>query len=103
MMRDAEATTMREDMVEAAMALKWQSLDQPPMVRHAPRHKRMLERIAPSMEDCTIRISPRVRATVLTIISTALPNVAFSSAGGLWVNIFAMKGKEMMSRGSQNL
>jgi len=44
------------------------------------RTRRILERIAPSILDCTILISPRVRATVLTIISTAFPKVAFRRA-----------------------
>ena len=38
MMSEEEATTIREAMVAAAVALKVQSWDQPPMKRQVPRH-----------------------------------------------------------------
>lgn len=37
-MSEVDATTMRDAMVEAAVALNWQSWPHPPMKRHAPRH-----------------------------------------------------------------
>jgi hypothetical protein len=60
MIRDAEATAMREDMVEATVALKSCSilpavpvrvLYIPPQTKQVPRTKRMLDRILPSMLD----------------------------------------------------
>lgn len=37
-MSEADATTINEAMVEAAVALKWQSWPHPPIKRQAPRH-----------------------------------------------------------------
>jgi len=65
--RDADATAMSEDMVEATVELKvcsWRLL--PPAMKQQPRTRRMFDRILPSILDCTIRISPCRRATMET-------------------------------------
>lgn len=78
MMSDADATAMSEDMVDATVSLKLRSCSRiPPARKQQPRTSRMLERMLPSMLACTMRISPCLSATILTISSTALPKVAF--------------------------
>ena len=66
MMSDADATAMREDMVEAIVELQvcwWNLL---PAMKQHPRTRRMFERMLPSMLACTIRISLFLRAIMLT-------------------------------------
>jgi hypothetical protein len=74
-MRAAEATTMREDMVEATVELNSCSIPltvpvrvfvMPPAMKHIPRTSRMFDKTLPSMLDCTILIFPSLRATILT-------------------------------------
>jgi hypothetical protein len=43
------------------------------------RTSRIFDKILPSILDCTMRIWPCVKATTLTINSTAFPNVAFNN------------------------
>jgi hypothetical protein len=67
MINEAEATAIREDMVEATVELKVCSwCFQPPQRKQQPRTRRMLERILPSMLAWTMRISPFWRATIET-------------------------------------
>lgn len=106
MIRDAEATAIREDIVDATVELKFCSIPDtmpvrvfrmPPAIKQHPSTRRIFDRILPSMLDWTILISPFLRATILTyeikvslsvaifklkpltISSTALPNVALSN------------------------
>lgn len=74
-MRDAQATAIREDMVEAAVKLKFCSMPlavpvrelwMPPVTKQHPGTRRMLERMLPSMLDWTMRTSPLRRATMHT-------------------------------------
>ena len=52
MISDAVETAMRDDMVEAIVALNsWCSYRNPPAKKQHPRTKRMLDRIEPSMLD----------------------------------------------------
>jgi len=74
-MREAEATAMSEDMVEATVELNSCSIPSavpvrvlwiPPATKQHPRTSRMLDKILPSILDCTILISPCFRATIDT-------------------------------------
>jgi hypothetical protein len=111
MIRDAEATAIKEDIVDATVSLKRCSIPDtmpvrvlwiPPAIKQHPNTKRIFDRMLPSMLDCTILISPFFNATiltfksklvrqlvvfmlqVLTISSTAFPKVAFSSPPKVW-------------------
>ena len=77
MIRAADATAIREDMVEATVELKFCSIPPlssagvlvfltPPAMKQQPNTKSMFDKILPSMEDWTILISPFRRATMLT-------------------------------------
>ena len=67
MMREVAATAMRDDMVEATVALKeLSSRLMPEEMKQHPRTRRMLERIEPSMLAWTMRISPCASATIET-------------------------------------
>lgn len=50
-MRDVDATTIKLAIVDAAVALNWQSCSHPPINRQAPRHNKIFERTAPSILD----------------------------------------------------
>lgn len=66
-MRDALATVMSEDIVEATVELKLCSLYlMPPAMKQQPRTRRMFERMLPSMLAWTIRISLLRKAMMLT-------------------------------------
>jgi hypothetical protein len=54
-------------------------LTRPPSRKLLPMTRRRLDRMEPSIDDCTTSISFFFRATILTMSSTALPKVAFSS------------------------
>lgn len=73
-MRDAEATAMSDDIVEATVELKACSIPSavpvlvlwmPPAIKQHPRTSRMLDKILPSIPDWTILISPFFRATIV--------------------------------------
>lgn len=75
MISAAEATAIRDDIVEATVELNSCSIPaavpvrvllMPPARKQHPRTKRMLDKMLPSMLDCTILISPFLRATMLT-------------------------------------
>ena len=75
MISAAEATAMREDMVDATVELNSCSIPlavpvrvllMPPARKQHPRTRRMLDRMLPSILDWTILISPFLRATMLT-------------------------------------
>lgn len=103
MINEADATAIKEDIVEATVELKSCSMPRavpvlvlwiPPAKKQHPSTRRILERILPNILDWTILISPFLRAMILTykwlaepcilmsahtISSTALPNVAFNN------------------------
>lgn len=64
---DADATAIRDDMVDATVELKvcswWR---RPPTRKQQPSTSRMLERMLPSMLAWTTRISLSFKATMLT-------------------------------------
>ena len=82
MIKDADATAMREDIVEATVVLKVCSRrPYPPAMKQQPSTynrqdlesesadlltSSMFDKILPSILDCTIRISPFLSATMLT-------------------------------------
>jgi hypothetical protein len=75
MIREADATTIKEDMVDAAVELKSCSIPtavpvlvllMPPAKKQHPRTKRMFDNMLPNMLDWTILISPFFKATILT-------------------------------------
>lgn len=75
MIRDAEATIIKEDMVDATVELKFCSMPAtipvlefriPPAKKQHPNTKRTFDRMLPSMLDWTILISPFFKATILT-------------------------------------
>lgn len=66
-MRDAEATAMSEDIVDATVPLKLLSVWRMPAARKQhPRTRRMLDRMLPSILAWTILISPCLNATIDT-------------------------------------
>jgi hypothetical protein len=103
MIKEADATAINEDIVEATVELKSCSMPSevpvlvlwiPPAKKQHPSTRSILERILPNILDWTILISPFLSATILTykwlaesfilkcrhtISSTALPNVAFNN------------------------
>lgn len=75
MIRDADATAIKEDMVDATVELKSCSIPAampvlvfwiPPATKQQPKTKRILDKMLPSMLDWTILISPFFKATMLT-------------------------------------
>lgn len=75
MIKEADATAIKEDIVDATVELKSCSMPRavpvlvlwmPPAKKQHPSTRRMLERILPSILDCTILISPFLSATILT-------------------------------------
>lgn len=74
-MRDAEATAMSDDIVEATVELNSCSIPNavpvrvlwiPPATKQHPRTSRMLDKILPSILDWTILISPSFSAMIET-------------------------------------
>lgn len=75
MIRAADATVIKEAMVEATVELNSCSIPAvvpalvfviPPAIKQHPRTKSMFDKMLPSILDWTIRISPFLRATILT-------------------------------------
>ena len=75
MMRAADATTIREDIVDATVELNSCSIPAtlpvlvlviPPARKQHPRTSKMFDKMLPSILDWTIRISPFRKATILT-------------------------------------
>jgi hypothetical protein len=73
--RDAEATAIKEDIVDATVELKFCSIPAaipvrvfriPPARKQHPSTRRIFDRMLPSMLDWTILISPFLKATILT-------------------------------------
>jgi hypothetical protein len=73
--RDAEATTIKELIVDATVELKLCSMPAarpvlvfliPPARKQQPNTNRMFDKMLPSMLDWTILISPFLNATMLT-------------------------------------
>lgn len=73
--KDAEATAINEDIVDATVELNSCSIPVerpdlvlriPPAKKQHPSTRRMFERILPSILDWTILISPFFKATILT-------------------------------------
>ena len=72
-MSEAEATAMREDMVEATVVLNSCAKRlYPPAMKQQPRTSKMLDRMLPSILAWTIRISPWRSATTETCASSLL-------------------------------
>jgi hypothetical protein len=107
--RAADATAIKEDMVDATVELNSCSIPaavpevvlvMPPAIKQHPSTRSIFDKMLPSILDWTIRISPFLKATILTyrqvsnllnpnvtaptMSSTALPNVAFKSPPIVW-------------------
>lgn len=84
MIKEADATAIKEDIVEATVELKSCSMPRavpvlvlwiPPAKKQHPSTRRILERILPNILDWTILISPFLSAMILTYKRLAEPLV----------------------------
>jgi hypothetical protein len=75
MIRAADATAIKDDMVDATVELNLCSIPArvpalvlliPPAMKQQPRTRSILDSMLPSILDWTIRISPFLKATMLT-------------------------------------
>lgn len=93
MIRDADATAIRLDIVDATVELNDCCLCLiPPARKQQPRTSRILDRIDPSMEACTMRISSLRRATIETCIlllakATDIHHVCRCQHCGYWRSV----------------
>lgn len=73
--RAADATAIKDDMVDATVELNSCSIPDlvpelvlvmPPAIKQQPSTRSIFDKILPSILDWTIRISPFLKATILT-------------------------------------
>jgi hypothetical protein len=111
MIMDAEESAMSEHVVCAvadanicSVGTPFSSviLAMPPKRKHMPMTSNRLDKMDPSMDDCTTWIWPSLRATMLTISSTALPKVALSrppSVSPSFTDISSVANERTAARG----